>query len=191
MVLARLRGGDSRRRRGERERERGSRRRAEEANGWVPSLEALSRCERVTRSALSRSKRVRLLALQASLQKVHPTRALKKPSTRVPVRPHCLHVSSGLGLRLRGPNLTPGLKACRPRVGAGTLSAAVASAFSAATTRPGGKGGRRGERERERERRRRDDEAAAADGALAHAEAAVPAGHDVDTGHKDDVPIAL
>ena len=59
---------DSRRRPGERERERGSRRRAEEANGWVPSLEALSRSARVIRSALSRSKRPRLLALQASLQ---------------------------------------------------------------------------------------------------------------------------
>ena len=40
----------------------------------------------------------------------------------MPVRPHCVHVSSGEGLRLRGPNLTPGLKACRPRVGTGTLS---------------------------------------------------------------------
>ena len=44
------------------------------------------------------------------------------------MRPHCEHVSSGEGLRVRGPNLAPGLQACRPRVGAGTLSAAVASA---------------------------------------------------------------
>jgi hypothetical protein len=106
-------GDDSRRRRGECERERERRRRDDEAVG--ARLEALSTSERPRRSSLQAAPQTALVPI------------LMNPSTRVPVRPHCEHVSSGEGLRLRGP---------RPRVDAGTRSGSGALRASRAQLVP-------------------------------------------------------